>query len=135
MKLLRAFYAVAGFLFLALGVIGLFVPLLPTTPFVLLSAACFVRSSPRLHAWLLGTQLFGPLIREWEEHRSIPYRTKIFAIVLMVATFSASILFFARPLWLKAVLATACLALAVWLYRVPSRDRPVKSGGSEGSGH
>jgi uncharacterized protein len=126
--LLRACFAAAGFVFLALGVIGIFVPLVPTTPFVLLAAACFLRSSPRLHAWLLGTRLFGPLIKEWEEHRSIPYRTKIFAIVMMVASFGASIVFFVQPPWLKAALAVVCAGLALWLYRVPSRDRPRKRG-------
>jgi hypothetical protein len=119
----RALYAAAGFVFLALGVLGVFLPLLPTTPFVLLAAACFIRSSRRLHAWLLGTRLFGPLIHEWEQHHSIPYRTKIYAIVLMTATFTASIVFFVRPPWLKAVLAVVCVALAIWMYRIPSRDR------------
>lgn len=77
-----------------------------------------------MHRWLLGTRTFGPLIVEWEQHRSIPWRTKIVAIVLMTATFTASIVFFVRPPWLKAVLAVVCVGLAVWLYRVPSRDRP-----------
>lgn len=121
--LLRALFAAAGFVFLALGIIGIFLPLLPTTPFVLLAAACFMRSSRRLHAWLLGTQLFGPLIREWEEHRSIPYRTKIYAILLMTVSFGASIVFFVKPPWLKAVLALICAGLALWMYRIPSRDR------------
>jgi uncharacterized membrane protein YbaN (DUF454 family) len=123
--LLRALYAVAGFVFLIVGAVGLVVPVLPTTPFVLLAAACFLRRSGRLHAWLLGTRLFGPLIVEWEQHRSIPWRTKIVAIVLMTATFCASIVFFVRPPWLKVVLGIVCAGLAVWLYRVPSRDRPL----------
>lgn len=122
--LLRWLFALAGFIFLALGVIGLVLPLIPTTPFVLLAAACFLRSSDRLHAWLLRTRLFGPLISEWEQHRSIPWRTKIVAIVLMTVTFCASIVFFVKPPWLKIVLGFVCAGLALWLYRVPSRDRP-----------
>ena len=114
----------AGVISLALGVIGIFLPLLPTTPFVLLSAACFARSSPSLHRKLLANKTFGPVIREWETYRSIPYRTKVFAIALMIVTFGVSIIFFVRPPWLKAALAVFGLGLSIWLYRIPSRDRP-----------
>ncbi len=114
----------AGSVALVLGIIGIFTPLLPTTPFVLLAAACYARASPRLHQRLLANRTFGPMILEWETHRSIPYRTKIMAIVLMSATLAASTIFFVKPLWLKAVLAILGVVLAVWLYRIPSRDRP-----------
>jgi len=63
-------------------------------------------------------------VREWRLHRAIPYRTKIWAIALMSLTLAASIVFFVKPLWLKGALALLGVALAVWLYRVPSRDRP-----------
>ena len=98
-------------------------PVLPTTPFVLLAAACFARSSKRFHDWLLGHRSFGPLVREWQEHRSIPYRTKLTAIVLMALSLGASIVFFVPRGWPQAALAVFGMALAVWLYRLPSRDR------------
>ncbi len=99
-------------------------PVLPTTPFLLLAAACFARSSPRFHAWLLRHRTFGPIVSEWERHRAIPWRTKLWAIALMSATLTASIVFFVKPPWLKAALAVLGVALAVWLYRRPSRDHP-----------
>jgi uncharacterized membrane protein YbaN (DUF454 family) len=66
------------------------------------------------------------MVREWEGHRSIPYRTKITAIVLMSVTMATSITFFVRPLWLKAVLAVFGVGLAIWMYGIPSRDRPAR---------
>lgn len=125
--MLRALLVAAGSISLALGVIGIFLPLLPTTPFVLLAAACYARASPRLHAWLLSNRTFGPLILEWERHRSIPYRVKLIAIVMMTVTFGASIIFFVKPLWLKAVLALFGFGLAIWMARIPSRDRPSRA--------
>jgi uncharacterized membrane protein YbaN (DUF454 family) len=123
-RLVRAVFLVLGTLFVVLGVIGLVVPVLPTTPFLLLAAACYARGSQRCYDWLLANPTFGPLIREWREHRSIPWRTKITAIALMSATLAASIVFFVEPGWLKAVLATMGVALAMWLASIPSRDRP-----------
>ena len=111
----------AGTLCVVLGVIGIFLPLLPTTPLMLLAAACFARSSRRFHDWLLANRTFGPLILEWERHRSIPRRTKLTAIALMSATLAVSIVFFVEPPWLQGLLAAFGVVLAVWLYRIPSR--------------
>ena len=123
-RLVRAVFLVLGSVFVVLGVIGIVVPVLPTTPFLLLAAACYARGSQRAHDWLLANPAFGPLIREWQQHRAIPWRTKIYGIVLMSATLAASIVFFVEPLWLKALLAAMGVALALWLANVPSRDRP-----------
>jgi uncharacterized membrane protein YbaN (DUF454 family) len=120
-SLLRGLLIVAGVTCVALGVIGIFLPLLPTTPFMLLAAACFARSSRRFHEWLLANRTFGPLIREWERHRSIPRRTKLTAIALMSMTLAASIVFFVEHAWLQALLAAFGVLLAVWMYRIPSR--------------
>ena len=120
----RILFNIAGGIALALGLLGIFLPLLPTTPFVLLAAACFARGSERFHQWLLANRTFGPMVNEWERHRSLPYRTKVTAIVLMSLTMAVSIVFFVRPLWLKVALALFGVALAVWMYRIPSRDRP-----------
>jgi hypothetical protein len=120
----RAFFLAAGTLALVLGLIGIFLPLLPTTPFVLLAAACYARGSRRFYDWLLAQRTFGPLIHEWQRHRSIPYRTKITAVALMSLTLGISIVFFVQPLWLQGLLAAMGVGLAVRLYRMPSRDRP-----------
>jgi len=114
---------IAGFTCVGLGIAGLVLPVLPTTPFMLLAAACFARSSPRFHRWLLHHRTFGPTVREWESHRASPWKTKLWAIALMSATLAISIVFFVKPPWLKVALAVFGAVLAVWLYRVPSRDR------------
>lgn len=121
---IRALFLVAGTVALGLGILGVFLPLLPTTPFVLLAAACYARGSQRFHRALLSNRTFGPIIAEWERHRSIPYRTKVAAVVLMSLTMATSIVFFVKPAWLKAALAVLGIGLALWLYRLPSRDRP-----------
>ena len=84
-------FTALGFLALGLAGIGVVLPLLPTTPFVLLAAACFARSSPRFHRWLLGNRVFGPMLRRWQEERCVSRRTKAVAIALIVATFALSI--------------------------------------------
>ena len=117
----RALFFVAGVAALGLGIAGIFLPVLPTTPLVLLAATCFARSYRPFHEWLVAHRLFGPILREWHEHRSIPYRTKLFAISMMAAALTVSIVFFVDPPWLKAVLAVCGVALGVYMYRLPSR--------------
>ena len=120
--LVRALFLVAGVVSLCLAVAGIFLPVLPTTPLVLLAAACFARSYRPFHEWLVAHRLFGPLVREWHEHRSIPYRTKLLAIGMMAGALTVSIAFFVDPPWLKAVLAVFGVALGAWMYRLPSRN-------------
>lgn len=121
---MRGVLVVAGTACVGLGVLGLFLPILPTTPFLLLAAACYARASERFYGWLLDNRTFGPTIREWRRYRSIPYRTKWTAIVLMSLTLASSIVLFVRNPYLQASLAVFGAGLAVWLYRIPSRDRP-----------
>ena len=83
---MKTLLAALGAFALALGVIGIFVPLLPTTPFLLLAAALWVRSSPRLYEWLLAHRCFGGYIRNFRENRAIPLRAKVVSIVLMWGT-------------------------------------------------
>ena len=119
----RALFLVAGIVSLGFAVAGIFLPVLPTTPLVLLAAACFARSYRPFHEWLVAHRVFGPLVREWHEHRSIPYRTKIFAIGMMAGALTVSIVFFIDPPWLKAALAAFGIVLGVYLYRLPSRNQ------------
>jgi uncharacterized membrane protein YbaN (DUF454 family) len=117
------FFGVGAIAFIA-GVLGIFLPLLPATPLFILAAACFARAYRPFHEWMLAHRVIGPMLREWHEHRSIPHRTKVIAIVTMLASFGTSIWLVVQPPWLQAVLAVFALGLAVWMYRIPSRDRP-----------
>ena len=92
-----------GFMFVGLGLAGVFLPLLPTTPFLLLAAGCFARSSPAFHDWLLTNRLLGPYIRDWERDRSIPLTAKVTAVSMMAASLS----------WMA--FASNAPAIAVWM--------------------
>ncbi len=105
---------------LALAVLGIFLPVLPTTPLVLLAAAFFARGSARLHRYLLHHKLFGPIIQDWEEHRSMPPGVKPWAFALLALSFAASI-YAVEPLPARLALAALGLVLALFLWRVPVR--------------
>ena len=121
--LVRAALVVLGSGFVLLGVAGIFLPVLPTTPFLLLAAACYARASQRFYNWLLNNRWFGPTILEWQRYRSIRYRTKLTAIATTVVTLTISIVFFVPDMRLKAALALLGVVLALYMYRIPSRDR------------
>lgn len=122
--LVRALLWSLGSLALLLGIIGIFLPGLPTTPFVLLAAACYARASEPFYRWLIGNPTFGPLIVEWRRHHSIPFRVKLVAVTLMSLTICVSIWTFSGLPWLQALLAIIGIVTSVWLWRIPSRDRP-----------
>lgn len=118
----RTLWLLIGLTSLALGIVGVVLPLLPTTPFVLLAAYCFARSSPRLHDWLLAHRMFGPLIRNWNAHRAIAPRAKLLAVVSMVTVFAGAWAFGAsdRVLIIQAVILPAT---ALFILTRPSGPR------------
>lgn len=77
---LRHFYLVLGIVFLVIGIVGVFLPVLPTTPFLLLAAYFFSKSSEKLHAWLMDHKTFGKPLRDWQQHRVIGVRAKVLAV-------------------------------------------------------
>ncbi|MEP5566935.1 MAG: YbaN family protein [Halioglobus sp.] len=111
----RSIYKPLGFTFLALGAVGIVLPVLPTTPFVLLAAWFFARSSEKWHQRLLASDLFGPLIRNWEERRCVSSRTKLVGIGSMLVAGSASIVFALSDPWARlgaaALMAIGALVL------------------------
>ena len=120
---LRLVVIASGWMSLVLGIIGIFLPLLPTTPFVLLSAYCFSKSSPRLHHWLLNQPHLGPMIQNWEQHGSISQNAKVTATVLMIALFSFSLYFLNFSLIIKGTLICICTGVLcfIWTRPVPLR--------------
>lgn len=116
---LRVIWLLGGVLSLALGIVGIFLPLLPTTPFVLLAAFCFARGSSRCERWLLQHRTFGPMVRDWRANRAVPLRAKQLASVMM--TIGSAVAAFKLP-WAWAWLPAACCAgVAAWLWRLPTR--------------
>lgn len=115
---MRILFALLGGISLALGVIGAFLPVLPTTPFVLLSACLFSKSSPRLHGWMINHPWFGTLIRDWQTHKGLRLKVRRRALWMMAISFSFSILIV--PLWqVKVGLVLTFIVLLVWFLRLP----------------
>lgn len=115
----RAAYVVAGSLSLVAGIVGIFVPVLPTTPFLLLASACYLRGSERLHRWLLSHGRLGQYIRDFEAGRGIPARAKFVAIVMLWISIAFGIEFAGHPLAAGAMLLVAG-AVTIYLLRLPT---------------
>ena len=110
-------YKAFGFLFLGLGFIGIFLPLLPTTPFVLLAAGCFAKSSEKWHSWLLANRVFGPMIRNWEEHKCVSCNSRRIAVLSVIFFGGYSVMFsLADPFMITFGVALILFTLA-YLYR------------------
>ena len=103
---MRIFLIIVGCVSLVLGILGMFLPLLPTTPFLLLSAAAWVKASPALYQWLLNHKVFGEYIRNFREHRAIPLRAKIVSVSLVWLTIGYCIFAVVDEWWWAQVLMT-----------------------------
>lgn len=114
----RLAWLIAGFSCLVLGIIGIPLPLLPTTPFLLLAAFCFGRSSKRVHDWLLDHPRLGPPIAAWREHGAISRRAKVLAAVAMVAAFVLSIVLGA-PGFALAAQGVVLIGVAIFIFTRP----------------
>ena len=101
----------AGTLSTGLGIIGIFIPILPTTPFLLLAAACYMRSSERFYQWLINNRIFGAYVRNYIEGRGMPVRIKIFTILLLWLAIGLSITFAVQNIVVRIVLI--CIAIGV----------------------
>ncbi len=121
----------AGVVSVALATIGIVVPLLPTTPFLLLAAACFVRSSDRLYQWLINHRLFGSYIRNYREHRAVTWQTKVFTLFLLWIAVGYSGLVIVNTWIVRAVLLVIAVAVTV---HVLSLSTLAKGKGTTSSG-
>ncbi len=114
----KLLYLIGGSLALAVGIAGIILPLVPTTPLVLLAAFCFARSSKRLHQWILSHRLFGQIIRDWEQYRGIRASIRRKAYLMIVVCFSISIAV-APVEWVRYLLAGMCAVLLFYMSRLP----------------
>ncbi len=120
----RALYLVLGLGFTGLGIAGAFLPLLPTTVFLILAAGCFARSSPRLEAWILNHKQFGPLVRDWRAHGAIPRKAKVLACAGMAGGFVIFFLSAHPATWLALAVAGALGLCAAFVVSRPGGSRP-----------
>jgi uncharacterized membrane protein YbaN (DUF454 family) len=113
----RLFLTLTGAACLALAVVGVTLPLLPTVPFVLLAAGCFARSSPRFHRYLLEHRYFGTILRDYQSGKGIPHKACFRAIALVWASIGVSMVIIAK-LWAVLVLATVATAVSLYLLSI-----------------
>jgi hypothetical protein len=107
-----------GWLSVIIGLIGVVLPILPTTPFMILALGCFAKSSPRFHTMLLNNKFFGPPLQQWERNKTVTHTTKLRAMGLIVLTFTASILVLWGRVELQVMLVVLCLILLFFVARL-----------------
>ena len=117
-------FLLIGYTSLGLGFAGVFLPVLPTTPFILLSAFCFSRSSDRLHRWLLAHRTFGSLLSDWERGGAIRPRAKAWSILLMNGFVGYALFFRETPLPVKVLLLAIVVGVSAFILSRPSAPRP-----------
>ena len=113
-------YVVGGWICVGLAVIGAVLPLLPTTPFLLLASYCFYKGSPRLHAWLHRSKSFGPTLDDWHHYRGIRKTLKYRAVAMVAAVVTVSFVLSSLPDWLRLVLVVLVGIGLVVIWRIPT---------------
>ena len=109
---------VLGWLFIALGVIGIVLPILPTTPFLIVALALFSKSSPRFHRMLLNNAWFGPILKQWEESKTLSRKTKYKASCLIILFFAISVLMIENTIQIQLLLIVLAVVLLFFIWRI-----------------
>lgn len=125
MGVAKVFWSAAGTFFLVIGIIGIALPILPTTPFLLLAAACYLRGSKRMHDWMMTNKLFGTHLRNYCEGKGTSRSVKVSAIAFLWAVITVSAVFFTSQLWLKLLLVVIAVTVSIHI----STIKPRTSGG------
>lgn len=126
-KLKRTIYVLAGTIFLAIGAVGIVIPILPTTPFLLLAAACYVRGSEKLHHWLLNNRVFGEFIRNYEEGKGITLRNKFLTTTFLWITISFSALFMVENQIIQGILFLVAIAVSAHILLLPTYEQKLST--------
>ena len=126
---------IAGTISLAIGIVGIVVPLLPTTPLLLLAAACYIRGSTKLYEWLLNNRYLGIYIRNYRDKRAIPLRTKIGALAMVWLSIGYSVTFVVSLWWVRVLLILIACGVTIHIYKLdtlkaevcePAKDKVVE---------
>lgn len=121
--LVKVALIVVGSISVVLGVLGIVLPVLPTTPFLLLAAICYSHSSERFYVWLLTNRLFGQYIRDWRENRGLTYAMKLWVILVLVVTMGVSIIFFIPIPAVKILLVVIGTCITLYILSLPTKAR------------
>ncbi|CAD7041879.1 hypothetical protein REJC140_01064 [Pseudorhizobium endolithicum] len=116
---MRIVYLSLGWLLVTIGLVGAFMPVLPTTPFLIMAVACFARSSPRLEAWLLNHPRFGGPLRDWREKGAVPRKAKIAAVAMMTISYGIFWVATSPPALRAAIVAAIMIVPAIYVVTRP----------------
>ena len=118
-KAIKVLLIILGWISIVLGVIGIVLPLLPTTPFILLAGACFAKSSEKFHHWIIHHPLFGPIINNFQNGQGIPRDVKIKVILFIWLTLGISIYFLSHQ-WVRLIIFIMGIGLTTFLWQIPA---------------
>jgi len=117
---MKIIYTLFGSLFVGLAILGIILPLLPTTPFLLLAAWCYAKGSDRFYNWLMTHKWFGPYIKSYQEGKGLPKALKVRVLIILWVTMSVTIIFFAKPIFLKSLLFIIASSVSIYIWKLPS---------------
>ena len=120
---IKLIFVLLGFVSLGLGILGAFLPILPTTPFIILAAFCFSKGSTKLHNWILISPAFGPLIKNWQDHGIIKKKAKFWATFFIIPSFSYAVLWVPVSIVVKVVLVITAICVLSFIWSRPSEVR------------
>jgi uncharacterized protein len=114
-KIIRVILIIAGSISVGLAMLGIILPVLPTTPFLLIAAACYIRSSEKLYNWLINNKYFGPYILNYQKHKGIPLHAKIIGIALLWLTIGYSAIYIISIDYIKVILLIIAVGVTIYL--------------------
>ena len=121
-KLIQVLLITTGTFFVGVGIAGIFIPILPTTPFLLISAALYARSSKRFYNWLINNRIFGRYIRNYREGKGIPLKVKIITTILLWITIGCSAIFAIDIFWVRFLLVIIAIGVTIHIVRIRPKD-------------
>jgi uncharacterized membrane protein YbaN (DUF454 family) len=124
-QLLKWILITVGTFFVGLGILGIFIPILPTTPFLLLAAACYARSSKKFYEWLINNKLIGAYIKNYREGRGIPLKIKVFTISLLWVTILFSVFYISHNSWIKIILIIIASGVTIHILTIKTYKQKI----------
>jgi len=122
-KPIKVLLITAGTFFIGVGIVGIFIPILPTTPFLLISAALYARSSKRFYNWLINNKIFGRYIKNYREGKGIPLKLKIFTIAFLWITIGCSAIFAIDIFWVRVILVVIAIGVTIHIISIKPKDK------------
>lgn len=120
--LIRYAYLVSGFLLVAIGVIGIFLPLLPTTIFLILASACFVKSSPKANEWLRNNKYLGQYLKNYQDGTGLTIKSKIFTLIFLWSSILFSAYYFTEEFYIRMILLAIAVGVSIHIITIKNRQ-------------